>query len=223
MKTDMQVQRDVIEQLQFEPILNAAEIGVAVKNGIVTLSGKVDSYFKKMAAERAVKKVAGVKAVAEDLQVGISPAFRKTDAEIAESVFNTLKWHTSIPDEKLKVKVENGVVTLEGEVEWEYQRNAAKIAVDSLSGVVRINNCITIKPLATASNVKQKISAALYRSATIDADKITVEILGNRVILSGKVRSFAEQEDAVSAAWSTPGVNFVENKLKVAEAEELVF
>jgi osmotically-inducible protein OsmY len=219
MKTDIQIQQDVITQLKWEPVLNAAEIGVAVINGIVTLSGIVDTYAKKLLAENAAKKVIGVKAVAEDIQVGVSPASNKTDAEIALQVVNALKWDTLVPDENIKVKVEDGVVTLEGDVQWAYQRKAAHNAIENLTGVRRINNFITIKPVVTAGNIKQKINAAFQRSATIDAEKISTEVIGSRVILNGRVRSIAEQDDAVAAAWSAPGVTIVENKLRVSEEE----
>jgi osmotically-inducible protein OsmY len=222
MKSDIQIQNDVIEQLQWEPGLNAAEIGVAVKNGIVTLSGIVDTYSKKIAAEDAAKKIAGVKAIAEDIQVGVSPSFRKTDAEIAEVVVFALKWNTTIPDEKIKVRVEDGVVSLDGEVEWDYQRNAAVNAIEKVAGVRRINNYITIKPSLKPNNVKQKITAAFIRSATIDSGKIWVETDGSKVILNGTVRSFAEREDAEKAAWLAPGVTSVDNNL-VMEEEAFAF
>ena len=171
MKTDIEIQKDVMDQLSWEPILNAAEIGVSVKNGVVTLSGIVDAYSKKIAAEIAARKVSGVKAVAEDIQVGFSPGYRKTDAEIAEAVLNALNWNTSILNLKFKIKVEDGVVTVEGEVNWEYQRSAVRMSIEHLTGVRRINNLVTIKSTVTPENVKQKILSAFHRSATIDADK----------------------------------------------------
>jgi osmotically-inducible protein OsmY len=222
MKTDIQIQKDVMEELKWQPFLNSSEIGVAVKNGIVTLSGIVDSYSKKISAERAAKKVAGVKAIAEDLQIGVSPIYRKTDAEIAEAVLNALKWHSAVPEEKIKIKVEDGIVTLEGELEWEYQRVNARTAIQNLSGVRSVINHITIKPKLNPFELERKIDAAFHRHATVDASKISVSIVGSKVILTGKVRSFAESEDATDVAWAAPGVYQVENKL-IIEEPELVF
>lgn len=222
MKSDVQIQKDVMEELKWEPFLKASEIGVAVKNGIVTLSGQVDSYPKKLAAENAAKKIAGVKAIAEDIQIGVSPAYNKTDTEIAEAVLNALRWHTAVQEEKIKIKVENGNVRLEGEVEWEYQRNNAKAAIENLTGVRSVINFISVKPLITPSEIQQKISAAFHRSATIDSGKITAEVMGSKVILSGKVRSFIEKEDAETAAWNAPGVTSVESKIEI-EVPEYAF
>jgi osmotically-inducible protein OsmY len=215
MKTDNQIQKDVMEELSWEPFLNESEIGVAVKNGVVTLSGIVDSYSKKLSAEKAAKKVTGVKAVAEDIQVGISPSYRKSDTEIAEAILNALKWHTAVQDEKVKIKVEDGIVKLEGEVEWEYQRTNARTAVENLTGVRSIINLITVKPRIAATDIEKKISAALHRSATFDAERIQVDVVGNKAILKGKVRSFAEKDDAENAAWSAPGIVSVENKIEI--------
>ena len=219
MKSDSLIQKDVMEELRWEPLLSASEIGVAVKNGVVTLSGMVDTYAKKLRAERAVKRIEGVKAVAEDIQVGISPEFRKTDAEIAEAVLNALKWHTGVQEEKIKIRVEDGHVRLEGEVEWEYQRNQAQTAIENLTGVKSVINLIGIKPKISSGDIQQKINAAFHRSANIDSGKISVEVSGSKVILNGKVRSFAEKEDAEVAAWNAPGVISVESKLEIEQPE----
>lgn len=222
MKSDNQIQKDVMDELKWQPFLNASEIGVAVKNGIVTLSGQIDTYSKKLSAEKAAKKVAGVKAIAEDIQIGVSPAYNKTDAEIAEAVLNALKWHTSVQEEKIKIKVENGNVTLEGEVEWEYQRINAKTAIENLTGVRSVFNLISIKPKISASDIEQKISSAYHRSATIDSAKITADVIGSRVTLRGLVRSLTEKEDAEVAAWNAPGVTSVTSKIEI-EAPEYAF
>ncbi len=222
MKSDLQIQRDVMDELKWEPYLNASQIGVAVNNGIVTLSGQVDSYSKKLSAKKAAKRVSGVKAIAEDIQIGVSPAFRKTDTEIAEAILSALKWHSALQEEKIKIKVEDGIVKLEGEVEWEYQRNNAKVAIENLTGVRSVINLITVKAKISPTDIQQKISAAFHRSATIDAEKIQSEVVGNKVTLRGKVRSFAEKEDAENAAWAAPGITSVENKLQI-EVPEYAF
>lgn len=217
MKTDIEIQTDVMEELKWEPILNTSQIGVAVKNGIVTLSGQVDSYSKKLLAEKAAKRVAGVKAIAEDILVGVSPYYSKTDAEIAEAVLNALKWHTMIPEEKIKVSVDDGIVKLEGEVPWAYQQAQAKSAIEDLLGVRSVINLITIKPNISASDIQKKINAAFHRSATIDSHRIKAEVSGSSVKLTGVVSSFAQKEDAENAVWFAPGVTNVKSELVVEE------
>jgi len=222
MKSDLEIQKDVMAEIMWQPFLKSSEIGVAVKNGVVTLSGQVDAYSKKLAAERAAKKVSGVKAVAEDIQVGVSPDFHKTDTEIAEAVVNALKWHVAVQEEKIKIKVENGYVRLDGEVESEYQRTSAQSAIENLTGVQSVLNLIIIKPKVKPSDIQQKINSAFRRSANIDSGKITAEVFGNKVTLRGKVRSFAEKDDAERAAWSAPGVANLESHLEI-EVPEFAF
>jgi osmotically-inducible protein OsmY len=223
MRSDYEIQFDVINQLKWNPLLKVAEIGVSVKNGIVTLSGQVDSYSKKMEAEREAKKVFGVRAVAEDIHVGASPEGSKTDTEIAEAVLNSLKWHSVVPDDKIQVKVEDGIVTLDGELEWEYQRNSAKNVVASIKGVRDIISNLIVTVKTTPDDVKQRIAAAFHRVARIDAEKISVEVIDNKAILTGKVRSFAEKEEAEEAAWYAPGITTVENRLELEPEEEFSF
>ena len=215
MKSDIQIQKDVIAELKWEPIVMASEIGVAVKKGIVTLSGQVDTYAEKLAAERAAKRVSGVKIVAEDIQLGASHSYRKTDAEIAEAVLNALKWHSGVQDEKIKIKVEDGIVRLEGVADWEYQRKNAGMAIENLTGVRSVINLITVKPKVSSFDIQQKISSAFHRNVTLDAARISVDVTGSKAILRGKVRSFAEKEDAERTAWLAPGISSVESKLEV--------
>jgi osmotically-inducible protein OsmY len=222
MKSDFQIQKDVMDELKWDPFISISEIGVSVKNGVVTLSGHVDTYSKKLAAEKAAKKVAGVKAVAEELTVGISPSYRKTDSEIAAAVISALKWHSAVQDEKIKITVEDGTVKLEGEVDWEYQRNNVKTAIENLTGMRSVLDLIMVKPRITPTDIQQKISSAFHRSATIDAGKLTAEVIGSKVVIHGKVRSFMEKEDVERAVWNAPGVTSVESKIQI-EVPEYAF
>jgi osmotically-inducible protein OsmY len=210
-----------MDELNWEPLLNAHEIGVAVKDGIVTLSGRVDTYTKKLKAEEATKRVMGVNAVVVDIDVTIASFGKKSDVDIAEAAIAALKWNVDVPKEKIKVTVEDGWITLEGEVDWEYQKSAAKRAVNSLTSVKGVINNIKVVSLIAPKDVKNKIFAAFHRSATVDAERITILTEGSKVILSGKVRSYVEKRDAENAAWLAPGVNKVENKL-VIDTEVLV-
>jgi len=219
MKTDIEIQKYVIDALRWEPILNAAEIGVAVKHGVVTLSGQVESYSQKLAAEKAAKKIRGVKAIAEDIQEGVSAFNKKTDAEIAEAILNALKWQSAVDEEQIKVKVEGGIAKLQGEVEWAYQRIIAQTATQHITGLKMLLNEITVKPRLTPEHLEQQISEAFERNALLDAGKITAQVFEGVVTLRGNVRSFAELEDAEAVAWAGPGVTAVKNQLEVEEPD----
>jgi osmotically-inducible protein OsmY len=217
-ETDSELREDVLAELRYEPKVNAAHIGVAVKDGIVTLAGYVESYAEKYAAEKAAKRVRGVKAVINNIEVKLPASNQRTDADIAEAAVNALKANVSVPADKIKVTVSKGWLTLEGEVEWQYQKDAPESAVRYLPGVTGVTNLIRVKPLVSPSELKSKIKGALKRTAERDARRITVEVQGGKVILRGTVNSLVEKEEAELEAWSAPGVYSVENHL-VVESE----
>jgi len=215
-RTDEAIQTDILEELKWDTRVQPNEIGVTVKDGVVTLTGWVDSYLKKMAAEEAAHRVRGVKAVANDIEVRLPGSAERTDADLAKAVLNALRWDAAIPTDKVDVTVSQGWVTLKGEVEFGFQKSDAERAVRRLSGVKGVINLITVKPRPSPSDLKQQIERALIRNAETDARNITVEVQGSKVILRGTVRSYAEKQAAEDTAWSAPGVSEVDNRIVIS-------
>jgi osmotically-inducible protein OsmY len=210
-RRDELIQQDVLAELKWDARVQPNEVGVSVKDGIVTLTGWVDSFLKKWSAEEAALRVKGVKAVVNDIDVRFSTQL--TDPDIAAAVLRALEWDAGVPAGKLQVTVSKGWVTLKGEVEWQYQREDAEKVVRRITGVKGVSNLIVVKPRMSPADLKKKIEEALVRSAQLDAEKITVEIQGTRAILRGTVRSWAEKQEAERAAWSAPGITEVDNRI----------
>jgi osmotically-inducible protein OsmY len=215
MKTDFQLQQDVLNELKWEPSINAAHIGVEAKDGVITLSGHVNSFTEKWNAERAAKRVAGVKVLAIDIEVNIPGSNKQSDTDIANAIRSAFKFSTYTYPDALKVEVDNGLVTLTGEVEWNYLKEAAEDTVRFIKGVKSVINLISIKPSLTAKNVKGDIEAALQRRAQSEADNIEVEVNGDEVTLRGNIHSWPERRLATSAVWSVAGVRKVVDKLNI--------
>ena len=215
MKSDAQLQQDVMAELKWEPSVHAAQIGVEVKNGVVTLAGEVGSYAEKWNAERSAQRVNGVKALAVEMTVSLSASGKRTDAEIAQAAHSILAWTSSLPEDAISVLVERGWLTLTGDVNWQYQRQDAADSVRYLPGVTGVSNQIAIKPLLSPAVVKSDIEAALKRRAVADASSITVEVSGADVTLTGTVHSWAERDLATRSAWGTAGVRHVVDKMSL--------
>ncbi|PZQ77281.1 MAG: OsmY domain-containing protein [Variovorax paradoxus] len=216
MKTDAQLKADVEAELAWDPSINANHVGISVTAGVVTLSGHLDTYAEKFAIERAVQQVRGVRAVAIELDVRLAPGHKRSDTEIAEAADRALAWQSELPADTVKVRVENGWITLSGQVDWDFQRRVALRAVRSLTGVLGVSNNLTLKPAATPAEVSGLIRQALERQALDEANRIRVAVSGNKATLSGSVHSWAERAVAQRAAWSAPGVTSVQNDLNVA-------
>jgi osmotically-inducible protein OsmY len=214
--TDEDIQRDVQEELKWDTRVRPNEIGVAVKDGIVTLTGWVDSYLKKIAAEEDAHRVPGVKAVANDIEVRLPGSAERTDADLAKAALNTLKWDAGIPTDKIDITVSHGWVTLKGEVDYHFQKREAEHAIERLSGVRGVTNLLTVKPQPAPQDLKLQIEKALVRNAETDASRITVDVQGSKVILRGTVSSYAEKKAAEDTAWSAPGVTEVDNRIIVS-------
>jgi osmotically-inducible protein OsmY len=216
MKEDSQLQRDVIDELRWDPAIKEKEIGVAVRDGVVTLTGSVGSYAERWTVERAAERVFGVQALANEISVKLPSSFVRTDSELAHQIVEAFRWDVQVPDEMIKAKVARGWVTLEGEVDWAFQREAAERHVRSLTGVTSMTNLIRVKSPVSTVDVSRKIKDALRRHADRDAERIQVKAMGDVVTLTGSVSSFAERRAAEGVAWSAPGVREVNDELIVA-------
>jgi osmotically-inducible protein OsmY len=212
---DKDLKQHVQNALDWEPSVDAKDIGVSVDEGVVTLRGNVASYTEKIAAERVALRVYGVKAVANDLTVHVASAYQRTDTEIAQAAVSALRWHTVVPDDRITVTVKDGWITLAGTLDWQYQKDAAARAVRDLTGVKAVTNDIRVQPHVKATDVRDKIEAAFRRSAEIDARRVNVTAQDGKVILSGNVHSWAERQEAERAAWAAPGVSQVDDRLTV--------
>lgn len=215
MKSDSELQEDVMSELEWEPSVEHADIGVSVHDGVVTLNGFVKSYAEKQAAERAAQRVSGVKAIAEEIKVRYPSDTKNADHEIAKRILDLFSWSALIPDDKIGVKVENGWVTLTGTVDWQFQSMEAKKAAGKISGVVGITNRVQVRQRPTTSDIHRRIEAAFDRQADLDAAAVTVALDGGKVTLGGRVKAWHERQVAERAAWAAPGVTAVEDHIIV--------
>lgn len=213
--SDSTIRQDIMDELDFEPSIDAANVGVAVKDGIVTLTGNVKTFIERMTAEDAVKRVKGVRGLASEIEVVPIGSNKVTDEDIVQRCLNVLKWNTGIPEGAIQVKVSKGLVTLEGSAPWQYQKAAAENAIRRLPGVIGINNKIAIMPQTSPADVKKRIEEAFRRDAEVEAKAITVSVTGGTVTLEGRVKAWAERKAAVRAAWSALGVKVVDDRISV--------
>jgi osmotically-inducible protein OsmY len=214
-RTDNDIQKDISSEFQWDPSLEDDDVAVAVRDGVVTLAGYTKSYADKWHAERVASGVKGVKAIANTIEVRLPSSSNRTDPDVARVALDALKWNILVPHDRIKVKVDKGWVTLEGDVDWFFERDAAEKTVRTITGVKGVTNLVTVKVRPAASDVKRKIKDALERGAQFDADRITIDVEGSKAILRGTVRSYAEWRDAARAAKNAPGISEVENKLVV--------
>lgn len=215
-RTDEEIQRDILDELKWDSRVQPNEVGISVKDGIVALTGWVDSFLKKRAAEEVAQRILGVKAVANDIEVRLPGFAERTDADLAKAVVNALRWHAGIPAGNLDVTVSNGWVTLKGEVEYGSQKREAGHALESLSGIKGVTNLIVVKPRVSPTDLRQGIEKAFRRNAELDAQHISVEVNGSKVILHGTVRYYVEKKEAEDAAWRCPGVTEVDNRISIS-------
>ncbi len=216
MRNDLELRRDLLDELEWEPSIDAAGIGVAVHHGIVTLTGTAKSYSEKLLAERAIRRVKGVKGIANDIEVHLPGGADRSDTEIAQAAIQALRWKSLLPAGRVTVTISEGWITLEGEVDWQYQKNAAFEAVHHLYGVTGVTNLIAITPRVSKAEVKSRIEAAFRRSADLDAQRISVEAHDGKVTLRGDVPSWSERQEAERTAWAAPGVSQVENLIAIS-------
>jgi osmotically-inducible protein OsmY len=217
MMSDIELRQNVLDELEFEPSIDAAHIGVTVDGGVVTLTGHVSSYAEKIAAEEAVRRVKGVRAIAEEIEVRYPGHKQTSDDEIAKRALNILQWDVLVPYENISLTVHKGLVTLTGQVQWYFQKTSAENAIRKLSGVTGVVNDITVKSAAKVADVKSKIEDALKRHAEVEAKGVRVTVLNDKVTLDGEVASWGEKWAVKSAAWSVPGVRFVEDNLSIGK------
>jgi len=213
--SDVQLHKNIVDELAYLSDINAKNIGISVKNGIVTLTNTVNSWTEKIAVDNAIKKIAGVKGIANELEIDIPSLHKRNDTDIVEVAVRQLEWDVAVPDKKIQIEVEKGVLTLTGKVEWAFQKRAAEEAVENIFGVKKIINRIEVAPLVSNKQIKEDIEKSLERKAHIEASKIKVETQGNKVILRGNVGSWLLREEAEKAAWMAPGVSLVENYIVV--------